>query len=282
MNRSIPMMPDGLVLHPSHLEDMNMGCDYPINKTAAMYFSLIDGKKNLNDISRIIAQKYNQNHENVLQDLKKLSIQLEKHHILNMKMSWRDRILILLISIRHFILPHIAIWRHNPPETKSYAKILLWTCFVISKAFLPVLLIFCVVFTLLGFALGMFWVFTVIYGVIYLSMILSIATHEASHLAYVRWCKGANYGFMVTRGPLAYVVCPKLDDKKSNIMASLIGPGTPVMIAIVVTIFHFLYGSWIDWFIIFIFGIHVLQFIFPNQDIRNVITTLREQNSSVS
>ncbi|NOK78251.1 MAG: hypothetical protein GFH24_608346n27 [Chloroflexi bacterium AL-N5] len=282
MNRSIPMLPDGLVFHQHYLEDTNMHREYPINATAAIYFSLMDGKRNLGDISKIIAQKYQQDDTSVTRDLEILSVQLEKHHVLNLRTSWKDWFFVFLISIRHFLLPHISIWRHEPPQTTSYTKILSWICCIVAKAFLPIMAILYILFAFLGAALNMFWIFTGIYVAVYLSIILSIATHEAGHLAYVRWQKGSNCGFVATRGPLVYVVCPKLKDKKSTIIASLIGPISPIIIALLLAVYHFVYGSWIDWFFILIFGIHILQFIFPNQDIRNVIGALREQKSLVS
>src|SRR5512145_1170976 len=119
----IAQLPSGLDLHEDTVEDLAIQQAYPVNTTAALFFSLVDGKRSLAVISRIIAEKYQQDQQRVTDDVVALSRYLQQHFLLNLYEGWRQMILRWIVCVIHFVQPAFYPWRYAIPATRSYAKI---------------------------------------------------------------------------------------------------------------------------------------------------------------
>lgn len=276
----VPVLPRGLTVHTNTLEDSTMAQKYPINATAAQFCSLIDGKRTFGTISSIIAKDHAKDTKDVLKDVTNLAEQLSKHHLLNIKETWRHAIHRWLVCIRYRIIPTIWEQRYDPPQTKNYLVLLLWMCSIVCKKLLPLILVFVICVALLlevtKFLLPMpqfIFLNLLVWGCI----VMSIALHETSHLATVKWKLGRNVGFVASSGLLLSIIRPSIKDIKSEAFVSLSGPLTPVLVALLIGVVHVFHGSWFDWIAITIFGVHLFQLVFPNKDLTNVTKMLKKQ-----
>lgn len=159
MDKSIPFLSKSVVLREKFIEDLAMREKYPINDTAFLFFSLVDGKKDVRSISNEIAHMYQKHQIDVLDDVKNMIWKLQIHHLINIKESFLDRFWRFMIIFLHFMPPKFIKRRFDVPKTKRYSIILFYSFGVVLRALFAPLFIALFPVVILGFVINQVSVF---------------------------------------------------------------------------------------------------------------------------
>ncbi|WP_376793851.1 PqqD family protein [Thermogemmatispora sp.] len=267
----IPVLPTGVVVHGDSLEDQALLQHYPLNSTAREFLILIDGRRSLASIAEQLAERYRQPREVLLRDLSGLCQELYRHSLLNWHETWLQRGTRWLLALRTRRLPTPYTWRSDPPRSKNTLLLLGWLCLEVWRAWLPVLSAGLLVATVTGALLAIFPQLTLAYLALALSLTLSISLHEGGHLLVLRHYCGAGSGFFLRTGPLLRLVRPPLERPAAEIAVNVAGPLLPGCVALLALVWHLFHAWPLDWMVITLFGVHLLQLVLPNPDLNDIL-----------
>jgi hypothetical protein len=274
----IPVLPAGVAVHTDSLEDRALLQRYPLNSTAREFLTLIDGRRSLASIAEQLAERYRQPREVLLKDLGQLSLELYHHGLLNWHETWHQRSTRWLLALRTRMLPAVYTWRSDPPLTTNTLLLLSWLYLEVWRAWLPVLSAGLLVAAVAGALLAVLPLLTLAYLALALCLTLSICLHEGGHLIVLRHYRGAGSGFFLRTGPLLRLIRPPLERPAAEIAVNAAGPLLPGSIGLLALIWHLLHPWPLDWLLIALFGIHLLQLLLPNPDLNNIVQALRSSH----
>jgi hypothetical protein len=281
MRDIIPILPQHVQIQALQLTDNALDQTYPMNATAMAFLSLVNGQRDLTDISQTLAQSYQQAPEKVYEDMTALCRRLERHYLLNLYEGWFQTLQRWIFCLFNILPPRLRTWRYDIPATTSYAKILFYLYGIVLQMFMPFFVFLACIITVFGLIVGYVGLFLGCYVVVCATLILGIALHEASHLWATRWFRGDHCGFVVSTGLSIRVIRPQETDTRREMIVSLLGPLTPTILAVCLIVFHLFVPFWVNWVFISIFGIHALQLILPNPDLGNIVRVIRRHTSRV-
>ena len=181
----VPAFPPGVLLQDSRLLDTVTGDEVPINDTARLMLSLIDGRRTAREIGEAVAASYGLAPHQVISDFLQLVARLNEKCLLNVYAppgSWR----VILPKIARFLLIGAAVghlrapWHRkrldfcNSSRGSGFLSVMRWMGLpglaMGSLVSLPVWL-------LLGEVLPTFWTAVSVA----LAFALSLVLHEAAH-----------------------------------------------------------------------------------------------------
>jgi hypothetical protein len=182
----VPVFPAGVLLEDSRLLDTVTGDEVPINETARLMLSLVDGRRTAREIGEAVAASYGLASGRVVSDFLQLVARLNEKCLLNVYAplrSWR----VILPKIARFLLIGVAVgydvrvpWHRkrldfcNGSRGRGFLS-------VVRRIALPALamgsMVSLPIWLLLGEVLPSFWMaFSIA-----LAFAVSLVLHEAAH-----------------------------------------------------------------------------------------------------
>ncbi|MCA1848895.1 MAG: PqqD family protein [Actinobacteria bacterium] len=181
----VPVFPPGVLLEDSRLLDTVTGDEVPINETARLMLSLVDGRRTAREIGAAVAARYGIAPPRVVSDLLQLVARLNEKCLLNVYAplrSWR----VILPKMTRFLLIGVAVgyvrapWRRKRLDFCNRSRGSGFLS-VVRRIGLPAVamgsMVSLPVWLLLGEALPSFWMAVSIA----LAFAISLVLHEAAH-----------------------------------------------------------------------------------------------------
>jgi hypothetical protein len=181
----VPVFPPGVLLEYSRILDTVTGDEVPINETARLMLSLVDGRRPAREIGEAVAAGYGLGSRRVISDFLQLSARLNEKCLLNVHAPPRTRrviypkkIKLLLIGV---VLGHVLLPWHRKRLDFCNRSRQLGFLSVMRRIGLPGLAMGSMVslplWLLLGDVLPSFWMAVSIAVAFAISLVL----HEAAH-----------------------------------------------------------------------------------------------------
>ncbi|HEX2183349.1 MAG TPA: PqqD family protein, partial [Rubrobacteraceae bacterium] len=219
----VPEFPPRVLLERSHILDTVTGDKVPINETARLMLSLVDGRRTAKEIGEAVAAGYGIAPRRVTSDFLQLVARLNEKCLLNVKTPLRSRCAALPRIVRLFLIDG-ASGQVRPPwhrrrldlrnESKRAGFLSVVRCLSPSAAVMGSALSLAM-WLLLGEVLPSFW--TVIS--IALAFAVSLVLHEASHAMALAPVPA----FLSVYGPVFLVGHREIPPKK-GFLVSAAGP----------------------------------------------------------
>ena len=219
----VPAFPPGVLLQRSHLLDTVTGDRVPINETAHLMLSLVDGRHTAKEIGEALAAGYGQPPRQVTSDFLQLVAQLNEKCLLNFETPLRSRCATFPRVIRLFLIDVALGQLQSPWHRKrrdfcngsrrigflSVVRHLSPSAAVMGAA------LSLAVWLLLGDALSCFWTAVSIA----LAFAVSLVLHEAAHAMALAPVPA----FLSLYGPVFLVSHPEIPPGK-GLLVSAAGP----------------------------------------------------------
>jgi hypothetical protein len=219
----VPAFPPGVLLQRSHLMDTVTGDRVPINETAHLMLSLVDGKHTAKEIGEAVAADYGLAPRQVTSDFLQLVAQLNEKCLLNFDTPLRSRCATLPRIIRLFLID-VALGQLRSPwhrKRLDFCNGSRWVGFLsvvrhlsVSAAVLGAALSLAV-WLLLSDVLSSFWIAVSIA----LAFAVSLVLHEAAHAMALAPVPA----FLSLYGPVFLVGHPEIPPVK-GLLVSAAGP----------------------------------------------------------
>jgi hypothetical protein len=219
----VPAFPPGVLLQRSHLLDTVTGDRVPINETAHLMLSLVDGKHTAKEIGEAVAADYGLAPRQVTSDFLQLVAQLNEKCLLNFDTPLRSRCATLPRIIRLFLID-VALGQLRSPwhrKRLDFCNGSRWVGFLsvvrhlsVSAAVLGAALSLAV-WLLLSDVLSSFWIAVSIA----LAFAVSLVLHEAAHAMALAPVPA----FLSLYGPVFLVGHPEIPPVK-GLLVSAAGP----------------------------------------------------------
>jgi hypothetical protein len=181
----VPAFPPGVLLQRSHLLDTVTGDRVPINESAYVMLSLVDGRHTAKDIGQAVAAVYGLAPRQVTSDFLQLAAQLNEKCLLNFDTPLRNRCATFPRTVRLFLID-VALgqlrspWRRKRLDFCNQSRRIGFLSVVrhlsLSAAVMGAALSLAM-WLLLGDVLSSFW----ISASIALAFAVSLVLHEAAH-----------------------------------------------------------------------------------------------------
>jgi hypothetical protein len=219
----VPAFPPGVLLQRSHLLDTVTGDRVPINETAHLMLSLVDGRHTAKEIGEAVAADYGLAPRQVTSDFLQLVAQLNEKCLLNFDTPLRSRCATLPRIIRLFLID-VALGQLRSPwhrKRLDFCNGSRWVGFLsvvrhlsVSAAVLGAALSLAV-WLLLSDVLSSFWIAVSIA----LAFAVSLVLHEAAHAMALAPVPA----FLSLYGPVFLVGHPEIPPVK-GLLVSAAGP----------------------------------------------------------
>jgi hypothetical protein len=219
----VPAFPPGVLLQRSHLMDTVTGDRVPINETAHLMLSLVDGRHTAKEIGEAVAADYGLAPRQVTSDFLQLVAQLNEKCLLNFDTPLRSRCATLPRIIRLFLID-VALGQLRSPwhrKRLDFCNGSRWVGFLsvvrhlsVSAAVLGAALSLAV-WLLLSDVLSSFWIAVSIA----LAFAVSLVLHEAAHAMALAPVPA----FLSLYGPVFLVGHPEIPPVK-GLLVSAAGP----------------------------------------------------------
>lgn len=182
----VPAFPRGVLLKNSYLLDTVTGDRVPVNETARLMLSLIDGRRPAREIGEAVAARYGLVSHRVISDFLQLVARLNEKCLLNIETPFRKRCVIFPKIIKLFLVDVVALGDIRLPwhrkrldfcnESRQIGFLSVVRRMSLSAAVMGWTLSL-LVWLLLGDVLSSFWIVVSIA----LAFATSLVLHEASH-----------------------------------------------------------------------------------------------------
>jgi hypothetical protein len=219
----VPAFPPGVLLQRSHLLDTVTGDRVPINETAHLMLSLVDGRRTAKEISEAVAAVYGLAPRQVTSDFLQLVAQLNEKCLLNFDTPLRSRCATFPRIVRLFLID-VALGQLRSPwhrKRLDFCNRSRWIGFLsvvrhlsLSAAVMGAA-ISLTVWLLLGDVLSSFWIAVSIA----LAFAVSLVLHEAAHAMALAPVPA----FLSLYGPVFLVGHPEIPPGK-GLLVSAAGP----------------------------------------------------------
>jgi hypothetical protein len=219
----VPVFPPGVLLQRSHLLDTVTGDRVPINETAHLMLSLVDGRHTAKEISEAVAAVYGLAPRQVTSDFLQLVAQLNEKCLLNFDTPLRSRCATFPRIVRLFLID-VALGQLRSPwhrKRLDFCNRSRWIGFLsvvrhlsLSAAVMGAA-ISLTVWLLLGDVLSSFWIAVSIA----LAFAVSLVLHEAAHAMALAPVPA----FLSLYGPVFLVGHPEIPPGK-GLLVSAAGP----------------------------------------------------------
>jgi hypothetical protein len=219
----VPVFPPGVLLERSHLLDTVTGDRVPINETAFLMLSLVDGRRTAKEIGAVVAAGYGRAPRQVTSDFLQLVARLNEKCLLNLVTPLRSRCLAFPRTVRLFLID-VALgqlqspWRRKRLDFCNGSR---WLGFLsvvrrlsVSAAVMGFVLSLAA-WLLLGEVLTSFWMAVSIA----LAFAASLVLHEAAHAMALAPVPA----FLSLYGPVFLVGHPEIPPGK-GFLVSAAGP----------------------------------------------------------
>jgi hypothetical protein len=217
----VPAFPPGVLLQRSHLMDTVTGDRVPINETAHLMLSLVDGKHTAKEIGEAVAADYGLAPRQVTSDFLQLVAQLNEKCLLNFDTPLRSRCATLPRIIRLFLID-VALGQLRSPWHRKRLDFCNGSRWV---GFLSVVRHLSVSAAVLGAALSLaVWLLSDVLSSwiavsIALAFAVSLVLHEAAHAMALAPVPA----FLSLYGPVFLVGHPEIPPVK-GLLVSAAGP----------------------------------------------------------
>jgi Coenzyme PQQ synthesis protein D (PqqD) len=181
----VPVFPPGVLLKRSHILDTVTGDRIPINETARLMLSLIDGRRTAKEIGETVAAGYGIAPRRATSDFLQLVARLNEKCLLNFDTPLRSRCATFPRMVKLFLID-VALGQLRSPwhrkrldfcnESKQVGFLSVVRCLSLSAAVMGATLSLAV-WLLLGDVLPSFWIAVSIA----LAFAVSLVLHEAAH-----------------------------------------------------------------------------------------------------
>jgi hypothetical protein len=181
----VPVFPPGVLLKRSHILDTVTGDRIPINETARLMLSLIDGRRTAKEIGETVAAGYGIAPRRVTSDFLQLVARLNEKCLLNFDTPLRSRCATFPRMVKLFLID-VALGQLRSPwhrkrldfcnESKQVGFLSVVRCLSLSAAVMGATLSLAV-WLLLGDVLPSFWIAVSVA----LAFAVSLVLHEAAH-----------------------------------------------------------------------------------------------------
>jgi hypothetical protein len=181
----VPVFPPGVLLKRSHILDTVTGDRIPINETALLMLSLIDGRRTAKEIGETVAAGYGIAPRRVTSDFLQLVARLNEKSLLNFDTPLRSRCATFPRMVKLFLIDVVLGQLRSPwhrkrldfcNESKQVGFLSVVRCLSLSAAVMGATLSLAV-WLLLGDVLPSFWIAVSIA----LAFAVSLVLHEAAH-----------------------------------------------------------------------------------------------------
>jgi hypothetical protein len=238
----VPVFPPGVLLERSHLLDTVTGDRIPINDTARLMLSLVDGRRTAKEIGETVAAGFGIAPRRVTSDFLQLAARLNDKCLLNFDTPLRSRCSIFPKALRLFLI-EAALGHLRPPWRRkrldfcngsrrvgflSVARHLSLSAAMMGAAFSLAL------WLLMGDVLPSFWMAVSIA----LAFAVSLVFHEAAHAMALAPVPA----FLSVYGPVFLVGHPGISPRK-GFLVSAAGPTITGVLGLLVILFSGLLRS---------------------------------------
>jgi hypothetical protein len=221
----VPAFPPGVQLEHSHLLDTVTEDRVPINETARLMLSLVDGRRSAKEIGETVAAGYGLSSRQVTSDFLQLVARLNEKCLLNLDTPLRSRCATFPRKVKVFLIDLAVGQLRSPWHRKrlDFCNGSRWIGFLsivrhlsVSAAVIGATLSLAV-WMLLGDVLPSFWMA----ASIALAFALSLVLHEAAHAMALAPVPA----FLSVYGPVFLVEHGELSARK-GFLVSAAGPAT--------------------------------------------------------
>jgi hypothetical protein len=219
----VPVFPPGVLLKRSHILDTVTGDRIPINETARLMLSLIDGRRTAKEIGETVAAGYGIAPRRVTSDFLQLVARLNEKSLLNFDTPLRSRCATFPRMVKLFLIDVVLGQLRSPwhrkrldfcNESKQVGFLSVVRCLSLSAAVMGATLSLAV-WLLLGDVLPSFWIAVSIA----LAFAVSLVLHEAAHAMALAPVPA----FISLYGPVFLVGHPEIPPGK-GFLVSAAGP----------------------------------------------------------
>jgi hypothetical protein len=279
---SIPYWPEGVHLTKEGIRDEVLRVTHAMNETSRVILQEVDGQKTIADIAETVCQTYNWPLEVVKPDVWELVQQLNQNYLINLKLSWKQKLLQPWITLLFFLRTlHVSRWeikKRIPIDSKRrFWVILAQVALAILQSMAAGLLFSSLLVGVLFSQLGQSgWVEGLAF---FFGIFIGFLLHEMGHiLSFFLVTPKEVQPFFATRRLAFQVVRQKLAPNQEWII-SLSGPILPVFCALLLlpcgiwgTVGEsFLFSFWI---FVLSLSVHILALIPPSADAKRILEAI--------
>lgn len=229
----VPYFPSGVYLKHRTIYDDHLNTSLPINRTAEIMLTEVDGKKNMEEIIHNLSQKFNIDEDTLFRDTAVLFGELNR----NYKLNWKYK---TGIKVKDGIFQFLSQYIPRYQERFDIQDInFLFIFMKMLKVIIRKLILFWAIFIVLSilsysyaksdFILKLDYYLTIAY----VGVIISCALHEALHAYVQRKITNHHPGFIAADWMSLCVVRPIIMPyPKKLILVTLAGPLIPGIIGI--------------------------------------------------
>jgi hypothetical protein len=234
MSKLVPTLPSGVHLSDEGLVDEHLDATVPLNPTAHVMVSQVDGKKGISEIIETVAKKFNVEEEIISNDIGGLFKDLQKNYMINWEQRSGNRMKDVLLRLFGQYKPGY-FERFEMTEMRFFDILLRMMQVVLRKivifwAIFMLLFIPSYVYTQSEFLLQLAYYFTIVY----FGLITGFALHETMHAYLHRKMEPRRVGFLAADWMSIRFVRPVIMPyPKKMIWVTLLGPLVPGSIGVI-------------------------------------------------
>jgi Coenzyme PQQ synthesis protein D (PqqD) len=234
MIKRVPYFPDGVKVTKKSIYDYDLDVHVPINETAYMMLRQVDGVKNLDEYIDHLQRQFQVERTRIANDSFMLLQSLNQKHLINWKYEAKSKLLSKCLPI---LFQYQRKYAHRfTCNYRSLAMNFIQLCWIVFKK-IALFWGMCIILCLGSYAfLEKSIILTVCYlfSVIYISIIVSFALHEAIHVYLHRWGNVRKGGGYIAADWLSvkFVRPLSIEGFKNRWYVTLFGPLIPGIVGV--------------------------------------------------
>ncbi|WP_173918184.1 hypothetical protein [Halobacillus sp. Marseille-Q1614] len=221
-SKTVPKFSYDIELYESYLFDLSLNKKHPINQPTFMMLSKVDGRRTFEEIMAMLQADYpDADPQLIEQDFTTLLLSMKRHLLIDLPGTLKEKLRQASISMMNPMVREFSYQRHSF-QGFSFMKILFSLTWITLRKMMPILLLFLLLACGLIMMSGQtpLIIYPVSLLVVILSIILSIAVHEAAHLYLLRrLTKNPNLGHIKEQVLTLKVVRPQMEEDLQVITA---------------------------------------------------------------